>query len=93
MYILIKVKDEEALRLQEERRRQNSATSTETKLRGSTASILIPTLLLLIHQCSQMAHTDATISKIAVKRTRDLTEKEKEQKEIRLQVNKPIVEN
>jgi len=40
-----------------------------------------------------MAHTDATISKIAVKRTRDLTEKEKEQKEIRLQVNKPIVKN
>jgi hypothetical protein len=46
--IFIKLRDKEVLQQQEERRRQNAMTATDTKLRGSTVSSLTDTLTVHI---------------------------------------------
>lgn len=61
-------RDLEVLKLQEERRKLNAMTETETKLRNST-----------------IVNSDMITSKSENKRTRDISEKEIEQREIRKQ--------
>lgn len=81
----MQIRDEEALKRQEERRKANSLGETETRLRGSTVSSLQNPHLKFLTFEFQLANTDAITSKESIKRKREVSEKEREQKEARKQ--------
>jgi hypothetical protein len=81
-------RDEEVLRAQEERRKQNAATETESRMRTTTVKIVTSQKCHVSNiWYNQMVKSDASTVKSEVpKRQRELSQREKEATALRRQV-------